>query len=382
MSTINITAVADAPTVVVPAAFTVTEDTPTGLTFTGTPFADVDSPAGKAMTVRLAVADGTIAATTAHGVTVAGTATARTFTGTLASLNAYFTASPKRITYTPASNNTAPRTITTTIAESNGRSNLFSSASSLLTITPVNDAPIVSAPASFRVTEDRKGNLVWPARSTPFADVDSASLTVTLAVADGTISAASTPAVTVGGTATARTFRGTPAALNAYFKRAGAIGYTAARDNTTARTLTMTVSDGSRSKQALSTINITPVNDAPTLNPAATLGGGRVDTAYEITYDDLRAAIDVADVDTSSPTILITRIDAGTVQKWSGTAWVAVSTAARVPLAQRLLSAGEKIRWVPPSGVSGNRAAFKAKAWDGVLNSTVTTQVTINLAEA
>ena len=359
-----------------------TEDTPTGLTFTGTPFADVDSPAGKAMTVRLAVADGTIAATTAHGVTVAGTATARTFTGTLASLNAYFTASPKRITYTPASNNTAPRTITTTIAESNGRSNLFSSASSLLTITPVNDAPIVSAPASFRVTEDRKGNLVWPARSTPFADVDSASLTVTLAVADGTISAASTPAVTVGGTATARTFRGTPAALNAYFKRAGAIGYTAARDNTTARTLTTTVSDGSRSKQALSTINITPVNDAPTLNPAATLGGGRVDTAYEITYDDLRAAIDVADVDTSSPTILITRIDAGTVQKWSGTAWVAVSTAARVPLAQRLLSAGEKIRWVPPSGVSGNRAAFKAKAWDGVLNSTVTTQVTINLAEA
>ena len=381
-STINIAAVADAPTVVVPAAFTVTEDTPTGLTFTGTPFADVDSPAGKAMTVRLAVADGTIAATTAHGVTVAGTATARTFTGTLASLNAYFTASPKRITYTPASNNTAPRTITTTIAESNGRSNLFSSASSLLTITPVNDAPIVSAPASFRVTEDRKGNLVWPARSTPFADVDSASLTVTLAVADGTISAASTPAVTVGGTATARTFRGTPAALNAYFKRAGAIGYTAARDNTTARTLTTTVSDGSRSKQALSTINITPVNDAPTLNPAATLGGGRVDTAYEITYDDLRAAIDVADVDTSSPTILITRIDAGTVQKWSGTAWVAVSTAARVPLAQRLLSAGEKIRWVPPSGVSGNRAAFKAKAWDGVLNSTVTTQVTINLAEA
>ena len=226
------------------------------------------------------VADGTIAATTGGGVTVAGTATARTFTGTLASINAYFTASPERITYTPAANNTASRILTTTMAESNGRRILSSSASSLITITPVNDAPIVSAPVSFTVTEDRKGNLVWPARSTPFADVDSASLTVTLAVAGGTISTARTAAVTVGGTATARTFTGTPAALNAYFKTAGAIGYTTAQDNTVARTLTTTVSDGSLSTQALSTINIRPVNDAPTLNPAATLGGGRVGTAY------------------------------------------------------------------------------------------------------
>jgi VCBS repeat-containing protein len=251
-----------------------------------------------------------------------------------------------------------------------------------ITVTNVNEAPIVSAPVSFTVTEDVKGNLVWPVSSTPFADVDSASLTVTLAVADGTISAASTAAVTVGGTATARTFTGTPAALNAYFKTVGAIGYLTAKDNTVARTLTTTVSDGSLSTQALSTINITPVNDAPTLNPAATLGGGRVGTAYEITYDVLRAALNVADVDTASPSIVITAIDAGTVQKWNGTAWVTVSTSPRVPLAQRLLSAGEKIRWVPPAGVSGNRAAFKANARDGVLNSTITAQVTINLTPA
>jgi len=381
-STINITPVADAPTVIAPPAFTVTEDTPSVLTFTGTPFADVDSLASKAMTVTLAVADGTIAATTGGGVTVAGTATARTFTGTIASLNAYFTASPQRITYTPAANNTASRTLTTTIAEFKLTGILSSSASSTITIAPVNDAPVVSAPVSFTVTEDVKGNLVWPATSTPFADVDSASLTVTLSVADGTISAASTAAVTVGGTATARTFTGTPAALNTFFKTAGAIGYTTAQDNTVARTLTITVSDGGLSTQASSTINITPVNDAPTLNPAATLGGGRVGVAYEITYDVLRAALNVADVDTASPSILITAIDSGTVQKWNGTSWVTVSTAATAPLAQRLLSAGEKIRWVPPVSISGNRAAFKANAWDGVLNSTVTAQVTINLAPA
>ena len=339
------------------------------------------------MTVTLRVVDGTIAATTAGGVTVAGTATARTFTGTLASLNAYFTASPQRITYTPAANNTASRILTTTIAESNdmrslssGMRSLSSLASSTITIMPVNDAPIVSAPRSFTVTEDMRGNLVWPARSTPFADVDSASLTVTLGVPGGMISAASTKAVMVGGTATARTFTGTPAALNAYFKTVGAIGYLTAQDNTVARTLTTTVSDGLLSASASTQISIRPVNDAPTLNPVATLGNARMGTAYEITYDVLRAALNVTDVDTASPSLLITAIDAGTVQKWNGTAWVAVSTAARPPLAQRLLSAGEKIRWVPPAGVSGDRPAFKVKAWDGSLYSAGTAQVTINLA--
>ena len=194
--------------------------------------------------------------------------------------------------------------------------------------------------------------------------------------------AASTAAVTVGGTATARTFTGTPAALNASFKTAGAIGYTTAQNNTVARTLTTTVSDGRQSTQALSIINITPVNDRPTINPAATLGGGSVGTAYEITYDVLRAALHATDVDTASPSILITAVDSGTVQKWNGTSWVAVSTAATAPLAQRRLSAGEKIRWVPQDRVSGDRAAFKAKARDGVLNSTVTAQVMIHLAPA
>jgi hypothetical protein len=44
------------------------------------------------------------------------------------------------------------------------------------------------------------------------------------------------------------------------------------------------------------------------------------------------------------------------------------------------VSVGDTIRWVPPAGVSGNRLAFKANAWDGSLYSAVTAQVTINLA--
>jgi len=358
------------------------EDTPTGLTFTGTPFADADSPASKAMTVTLNVAAGTIAATSADGITVAGSTAARTFTGTIANLNTYFTATPKRITYTPVANSNAASTLTTTIAESSGTKTLSSKVASSLAITPVNDAPSVFAPKSFTVTEDVKGNLRWPAASTPFADIDSPRLTVTLSVADGTITAASTAAVTVGGTTTARTFTATPAALNAYFKALGTIGYTTAPDNTIPRTLTTTVSDGALLASASTTIAITPVNDAPKINLAAVLGGGKIGTPYEITYETLRTALNPADAETAAPTLVIQAIKSGSLQTWSGTAWVTVATAAALPRRPLSLSEGQKIRWLPPAGVSGAQQAFDVKARDGSLDSTTTAKVTISLTQA
>ena len=258
--TIAVTNVNEAPTVVVPERFTVVEDTPTGLVFTGTPFADVDLNAAKVMTVTLRVADGVITATTATGVTVAGTAVARTFSGTVAALNAFFTASPARITYTPVADGTAPRTLTTTISEITRTGTLLSSATSV--------------------------------------------------------------------------------------------------------------------------IRITPVNDAPTINPAVILGGGKVGTPYVITYAALKAALNVADVETASPSIVIQMVELGTLQKWNGSAWVLVRTTATATLAQRSLSVGEKIRWVPPAYLFGNLPAFKVKAYDGVLKSTVTAKVSIHLAPA
>ena len=94
----------------------------------------------------------------------------------------------------------------------------------------------------------------------------------------------------------------------------------------------------------------------------------------------LRASLNVADVDTASPTIVIQTINSGSLHKWSGTSWVNVSTAATAAFAQRSLSVGQKIRWVPPAGVSGDRPAFKVKAWHGSLYSAGTAQVTVNLA--
>jgi hypothetical protein len=78
-------------------------------------------------------------------------------------------------------------------------------------VAAVNDAPVVSAPTSFALTEDVAGKLTYT--GTPFADVDSATLTVTLSVTDGTITGNAGTRITGGGTATAATFAGTVADL-------------------------------------------------------------------------------------------------------------------------------------------------------------------------
>jgi nucleoid-associated protein YgaU len=246
-------------------------------------------------------------------------------------------------------------------------------------VTAVDDAPTFSAPGLFTVKEDMRGNLAWPAQGMAFADIDSSQLTVTLSVQDGSISTTSTAAVAVRGTATARSFSGTTTALNAYFRKLGSIGYTPAPNSTVARILTTTVSDGNLSASKVSTIRITPVNDAPTVFAAAALTGGRPGIPYEITYESLKTAANVADVETANPGILIQAINSGRLQKWNGTAWVAVSAAANAPLSQKLLSAGQKLRWLPPAGAVGNRPAFKIKASDGALTSAMTTQLFVDL---
>ncbi|NBR49933.1 hypothetical protein EBU02_14035, partial [bacterium] len=135
----------------------------------------------------------------------------------------------------------------------------------------------VGIPSEFTFTEDQPGNLVFSGN--PFADVDSTNLTVTLSVEDGTILGNPGTGVTVGGTATARTFAGTVDALNAYFGAAGSITYQGASNNSASRTLTITVSDGGSVATQLATISFTPVNDAPTLA-----------TPTSISYQDTSAA--------------------------------------------------------------------------------------------
>ncbi|MFM8415481.1 MAG: cadherin domain-containing protein, partial [Planctomycetota bacterium] len=191
--TVNVLNVAEPrtpPRVTPPSGFRFTEDTPAALRFTGTPFTDADSPAGTVMTVTLRIADGSIAAVNGGGVVVGGTPTARSFTGTLANLNAFFTGDPARIVYSPAANASGLRVLGVTIAEGAGAQRLSSAVNVPVTIVAVNDAPVLRAPPGFTVVEDVPGNLVWPAGGPVVTDVDSPVVSVRLSVDAGAIVAA------------------------------------------------------------------------------------------------------------------------------------------------------------------------------------------------
>ncbi|MCB0117288.1 MAG: hypothetical protein KDD84_24480, partial [Caldilineaceae bacterium] len=97
VQTINITATNDDPTNVgsLPSDITVTEDVATNVDLSAVDFSDVDAASGT-LTVTLTTATGgQLASVSGGGVIVAGTPTAKTFTGTLTNLNTFFNDSTK-----------------------------------------------------------------------------------------------------------------------------------------------------------------------------------------------------------------------------------------------------------------------------------------------
>ena len=109
-----------------------------------------------------------------------------------------------------------------------------------LTVTPVNDAPMVSVPvADQRVAEDTPWSFQVPAGA--FTDVDASNLTYTAALANGSLLP-----TWLGFNAATRTFSGTPP-----------------QDFNGTLELKVIASDGSLSASETFKLTITPVNDAP-----------------------------------------------------------------------------------------------------------------------
>lgn len=185
---------------------------------------DVDSPQ---VSVVVTVPAGTLQAAPAAGVTVSGSPSARLdFAGSPAALSAYF-ARLGRVRFTSAPGQTGPQTLGLTVDDGvDARS--YAKA---IRIVSAPRLPQIAAVAAFQAVRGVAAPLVFS--GTPFANPDAARepglrLSVTLAVAEGGIRARSGQGVTVGGTARARTFTGTLAALNAYFTdAAGRITYLA-----------------------------------------------------------------------------------------------------------------------------------------------------------
>ncbi len=378
---LGVTNVKDAPGVSLPESFTALEDVPTALVFPAAPLVALDATATTRVSIVLRVDSGTLTAKSAAGVEVSGTGWSRTFTGSIAALNRYFTNPAGRIRYRPAANATGAVGLRMSVAQRTGSGVLRSSAATTIAVAPVNDAPTVRAPATFRVVEDIRGRISWATIATPFSDVDSPNLTVTLSVADGVIDAESGYGVTVGGTNTARTFSGTTSALNAYFKSLGRITYTTAPDSTAERLLTTTVSDGSLAATAQTRIVVTPANDRPTLATAVTLTA-KAGKPLVITHKRLLAASSAYDVDGDPLRFRIKSLVAGRLEKWNGFRWVAVQLGGGNPTrdwraAPPVLGPGERMRWVPPAGATGTIEAFTIRAEDGRRGSTVVSRVSI-----
>lgn len=217
----------DAPVVTAPSSVTVTEDSASPLT--GISFNDVDAASGS-VTATLSVPSGSLSATGGGGVTVGGSISALTLTGTIANLNAFIASS--QVTYTTATNATAAVTLSASIDDGGNSgadpgttgtaSSEADSTTVTLTVNAVNDAPVNTVPAAQTIAVDT--NLAFSTlNGTLIAvsdeDLGGNDLRITLTSSHGLLTLATTSglAFTVGsGTSDATmTFTGTLADVNA-----------------------------------------------------------------------------------------------------------------------------------------------------------------------
>jgi outer membrane biosynthesis protein TonB len=147
----------------------------------------------------------------------------------------------------------------------------------------------------------------------------------------------------------------------------GALDY----ETASSYTLGIRATDGTTPSNQNVTINITNVNEAPTLSTVTTLTGASEDTAYTISYADLLAAANAADVDAGTTlSFRVEAVSSGTLTK-GGSAVTPGTT---------LLGTGESLVWTPAANANGTLGAFTVKAWDGALASSTAIAVNVEVA--
>jgi hypothetical protein len=360
-----VSAVNDAPSVTAPASIGVTEDVASAIT--GISFADVDAAAGNVV-ATFSVAQGTLAATSGGGVTVGGTATNLTLTGSVADINAFISASS--LTYTTVLNDTSAVNLAVSINDGGNTGSGGAQTSPVsnvsLNVNAVNDQPGVTAPATIVVTEDVASAIT----GISFADVDAAtgSTLATFSVAQGSLAATSGGSVVVGGTASNLTLTGSVADINTFIS-ASNLTYTTVLNDTSAVNLAVSINDGGNtggggplsSPVSNVMLNVTAVNDAPTLTTfATTVDTGNEDTEFEIGFVDLAAQGDEADVDGTVDAFVIKSVSTGTLKigatAGSATLWAAGTN--------DTVDASNNAYWTPVNHANGTLDAFTAVARD------------------
>ncbi|MBT3056662.1 MAG: DUF4347 domain-containing protein, partial [Candidatus Thiodiazotropha sp. (ex Codakia orbicularis)] len=284
-ATISVGAVNDDPTNAgsLPSDISVTEDVSSNVDLSAVDFSDVDAGAGTLTVTLTTSTGGDLSAAAGTGITIGGTSTALTLTGTLTDLNNYFNTA-SNITYLHGTTNTAGNDADTINVTTNDNGNTGSGGGTDIDlgtvnvdIAAVNDDPTNagSLPSDVSVTEDVLSNVDLSAIDFSDIDAGAGTLTVTLTTSTGgDLTAAAGTGITIGGTSTARTLTGTLTDLNNYFNTASNITYLHGTANTAgdnADTIQVDINDNGNTGTGgggainLGTVNvdITAVNDAP-----------------------------------------------------------------------------------------------------------------------
>ncbi|XFA70366.1 cadherin-like domain-containing protein [Tistrella mobilis] len=263
-----------------------------------------------------------------------------------------------------------------------------------ITVTAVNDAPVITLPggASVSGTEDTVFNLTSSYIS--FADADSASsdVIVTITSTDGTLGSIGTAdGVTVASTTNGLTLTGTVAAINAYLAEAGNLNFTPTADATSDRTISIDITDqgntgsgGAKADSATLTINLTAVNDAPTIDGSqvalTTTNENTPSTTYSVS--DWLTDVNYADPDSGAVSgIAITGIVGNGAWQYTtdGTNWYGLGTAAS-DAAALLFAATTQFRFIPDNN-RGGPASLTFRGWDQT-SGTATSGATLRTGDA
>ncbi|SNT34533.1 autotransporter-associated beta strand repeat-containing protein, partial [Azospirillum sp. RU37A] len=314
--TLNVTAVNDAPGITVPAALNVTENVATPLT--GIRFTDVDAEAGT-VTVTLSVGAGSLLATDGSGISITGSGSGTlTLSGALSDINSFVNAGNVR--FQTATDSTASQTLAITINDGGNTGTggpLTASTSVDINVTGVNAAPGINAPGSLTVTEDVATALT----GISFSDADAGTgiVTVILSVGAGSLSATDGSGISITGSGSGTlTLSGALSDINS-FVNAGSVRFQTAADSTASQTLAITINDGGNtgtggplSASSNVTLNVTAVNDAPSINAPGNLTVTE-DVATALT------GISFSDVDAGTGTVTVTlSVGAGSLSATGG----------------------------------------------------------------
>ncbi|NVK02375.1 MAG: tandem-95 repeat protein, partial [Oceanospirillaceae bacterium] len=308
---ITVSAVNDAPVLSVPSDISVNEDS---LIYFGTNetqqiiFDDVDVTASTIMTLQLSASNGDITLGSVAGLaSQSGNGTSSvTVTGTQAVLRSAI----EGLSYRADANYNGADTLTVTVSDTGdtGSGGVKSSTASInITVNAVNDAPVVSAPASIAAVEDTSYS--FSAGDIQFADVDAASadLKLTLSATHGTLTLGTTTglAATTGTADLASiTVTGSLADLQSAI---GTLSYKGDLNFNGADSIVIKLEDqgntgsgGSLADEVSVSVAVAAVNDAPVISAVQT-AETQEDTAFAFAN---AAAITLTDIDATNTSIM------------------------------------------------------------------------------